>query len=137
MSCAARWRRGRGPAGGDRPDHGRHRRPAGAVRRLRRRLGARLAPGDGFRAATPGRLDGRQDRRAARLRSAGPTLMRKLLAGDGAGATPAQRADIDNAITVFADEVGGSLPEPWSRTVRAAARSRANEAQAALSSTDP
>ena len=33
---------------------------------------------------------------------------------------------------MFADEVGGSLPEPWSRTVRAAARSRANEAQAAL-----
>ena len=33
---------------------------------------------------------------------------------------------------MFADQVGGSLPEPWSRTVRAAARSRANEAQAAL-----
>jgi hypothetical protein len=33
---------------------------------------------------------------------------------------------------VFATEVGGSLPEPWSRTVRAAARSRADEAQAAL-----
>ena len=33
---------------------------------------------------------------------------------------------------MFADEVGGSLPEPWSRTVRAAARSRADEAQAAL-----
>jgi hypothetical protein len=28
--------------------------------------------------------------------------------------------------------VGGSLPEPWSRTVRAAARSRADDAQAAL-----
>jgi hypothetical protein len=35
---------------------------------------------------------------------------------------------------VFASEVGGSLPEPWSRTVRAAARSRADEAQAALGS---
>jgi GTP-binding protein EngB required for normal cell division len=73
----------------------------------------------------PGRL-------AARLRGAGPTSVRKLLAGDGAGITQAQRADIDNAITAFAGEVGGSLPEPWSRTVRAAARSRANEAQAAL-----
>ncbi len=73
----------------------------------------------------PGRL-------AARLRGAGPTSVRKLLAADDAGTTQAQRADIDNAITVFADEVGGSLPEPWSRTVRAAARSRANEAQAAL-----
>jgi GTP-binding protein EngB required for normal cell division len=73
----------------------------------------------------PGRL-------AARLRGAGPASARKLLADDGAGTTQAQRSDIDNAITVFADEVGGSLPEPWSRTVREAARSRANEAQTAL-----
>ena len=72
----------------------------------------------------PGRL-------AARLRGAGPTP-RKLLVGDAADVAQAQRSEIDNAITVFADEVGGSLPEPWSRTVRAAARSRANEAQAAL-----
>ena len=73
----------------------------------------------------PGRL-------AARLRGAGPTSARKLLADDSADVVQAQRPDIDNAITVFADEVGGSLPEPWSRTVRAAARSRADEAQAAL-----
>jgi GTP-binding protein EngB required for normal cell division len=71
-------------------------------------------------------------RLVAWLRGAGPTSARKLLADDSAGTTQAQRADIDNAITAFADEVGGSLPEPWSRTVRAAARSRANEAQAAL-----
>ena len=69
---------------------------------------------------------------AARLRGAGPTSVRKLPLDDGAGTTQAQRADIDNAITVFADAVGGSLPEPWSRTVRASARSRAHEAQAAL-----
>jgi GTP-binding protein EngB required for normal cell division len=62
----------------------------------------------------------------------GRASARKLLAGDSGEARPAQRSDIDNAITVFADEIGGSLPEPWSRTVRAAARSRANEAQAAL-----
>jgi len=73
----------------------------------------------------PGRL-------AARLRGSGPAPARRLLAGEGADLAQAQRSDIDNAITVFADEVGGSLPEPWSRTVRAAARSRANEAQAAL-----
>jgi GTP-binding protein EngB required for normal cell division len=72
----------------------------------------------------PGRL-------AARLRGAGPTS-RKLLVGNAGDVAQAQRSDIDNAITVFADEVGGSLPEPWSRTVRAAARSRANEAQAAV-----
>jgi GTP-binding protein EngB required for normal cell division len=72
----------------------------------------------------PGRL-------AARLRGAGPTS-RKLLVGNAGDVAQAQRSDIDNAITVFADEVGGSLPEPWSRTVRAVARSRAAEAQAAL-----
>jgi GTP-binding protein EngB required for normal cell division len=73
----------------------------------------------------PGRL-------AARLRGAGPAPARKLLAGDLAEVAQAQRSDIDNAITAFADEVGGSLPEPWSRTVRAAARSKANEAQTGL-----
>ena len=68
-------------------------------------------------------------RLVARLRGRAP----KPLAADPAAAAPqAQRADIDNAITVFAGEVGGSLPEPWSRTVLAAARSRADQAQAAL-----
>jgi len=71
-------------------------------------------------------------RLAARLRGASPTSARKILAGDPAEVAQAQGSDIDNAITVFADEVGGSLPEPWSRTVRAAARSRANEAPSAL-----
>ena len=87
--------------------------------------GARERRAASFIGWLPGRL-------AARLRGAGPTSARKLLAGDGAGTTKAQRSDIDNAITVFADEVGSSLPEPWSRTVRAAARSRADEAQTAL-----
>ncbi len=69
-------------------------------------------------------------RLAARLR--GRTPVRKLLAGNPAETAQAQRSDIDNAITVFANEIGGSLPEPWSRTVLVAARSRADEAQAAL-----
>jgi len=69
-------------------------------------------------------------RLAARLRGQAPP--RKLLASEPAETGQAQRSDIDNAINVFASEVGGSLPEPWSRTVRAAARSRADEAQAAL-----
>jgi GTP-binding protein EngB required for normal cell division len=71
-------------------------------------------------------------RLAALLRGQGRASARKLLAGEGADPPQAQRSDIDNAITVFADEIGGSLPDPWSRTVRVAARSRANEAQAAL-----
>jgi hypothetical protein len=69
-------------------------------------------------------------RLAARLRGEAPP--RKLLASDPGQAGQAQQPDIDNAINVFAAEVGGPLPDPWSRTVRAAARSRADEAQSAL-----
>jgi GTP-binding protein EngB required for normal cell division len=69
-------------------------------------------------------------RLTARLRGQAPA--HKLVASAPGHAGQAQRSDIDNAINVFANEVGGSLPEPWSRTVRAAARSRAGEAQAAL-----
>jgi GTP-binding protein EngB required for normal cell division len=55
-----------------------------------------------------------------------------------AGPQQAQRSDIDNAITAFSDalltgERGGTpLPEPWSHTIRDAARSRAGHAQEAL-----
>ncbi len=69
-------------------------------------------------------------RMAARLRGQPPA--RKATAADSGDTTQAQRSDIDNAITAFADEVGAPLPEPWSRTVREAARSRADEAQAVL-----
>ena len=69
-------------------------------------------------------------RLAARLRGQAP--VQKLLASDSGSGGQAQRSDIDNAINTFAGEVGTSLPEPWSRTVRAAARSRADEAQSAL-----
>jgi len=106
-------------------------------------LTAASAKAAGVAAATE-TLNGARERRAmsyigwpparlvARLRGGAPISARKLLAGESADGAQAQRSDMDNAITVFADEVGGSLPEPWSRTVRAAARSRANEAQAAL-----
>ena len=66
----------------------------------------------------------------ARLRGQPP--VRKVLAGEPADVAQAQRSDIDNAVTAFAGEVGGSLPEPWPRVVLTAARSRADEAQAAL-----
>ena len=69
-------------------------------------------------------------RLVARLRGQRPA--HKLVAGDPAQSAQAQRSDVDNAINKFAAEVGGSLPEPWSRTVRAQARSRAGDAQAAL-----
>ncbi|HET9974802.1 MAG TPA: GTPase [Streptosporangiaceae bacterium] len=69
-------------------------------------------------------------RLTARLRGQAP--VQKLLTSDSASGGQAQRPDIDNAINVFSGEVGSSLPEPWSRTIRAAARSRADEAQSAL-----
>jgi GTP-binding protein EngB required for normal cell division len=49
-----------------------------------------------------------------------------------AGPSGAQQADIDKALTKLADEVGPPLPKPWSQTVRAAVRSRAEEIPAAL-----
>jgi hypothetical protein len=88
-------------------------------------IGARERRAAGYIGWPPGRL-------AARLRGGGPPPSRRLLAGAPADPAQAQRSDIDNAVTVFADEVGGPLPEPWSRTVRAAARSKAGEAQSAL-----
>ena len=45
----------------------------------------------------------------------------------------AQQSEMDSAITAFADAIGETLPDPWPRTVRAAARSRAAEVGGALS----
>jgi GTP-binding protein EngB required for normal cell division len=45
----------------------------------------------------------------------------------------AQQSEIDSAVTAFADAIGETLPDPWPRTVRAAARSRVPEVGAALS----
>jgi GTP-binding protein EngB required for normal cell division len=85
--------------------------------------GVRERRAAGYIGWPPGRL-------AGRLRGQPPA--RKATAADPGDTARAQRSDIDNAITAFADEVGASLPEPWSRTVREAARSRADEAQAVL-----
>jgi hypothetical protein len=49
-----------------------------------------------------------------------------------AGPSGAQQADIDSALTRFADGVGGPLPKPWSQTTRAAVRSRAEEIPGAI-----
>jgi GTP-binding protein EngB required for normal cell division len=85
--------------------------------------GVRELSAAGYIGWPPARLIGR-------LRGQPPA--RKVTAADAGDTAQAQRSDIDNAVTAFADEVGGSLPEPWSRTVREAARSRADEAQAVL-----
>jgi GTP-binding protein EngB required for normal cell division len=75
---------------------------------------------------------------AARLR--GRNRVRKTglwnIAGQlrslAAGTADAQPAEIDNALTAFGAEVGARLPAPWSRTVYAAARSRADAIPGAL-----
>jgi GTP-binding protein EngB required for normal cell division len=52
-------------------------------------------------------------------------------AGSGAGGRAAeavgqaQQSEVDNAITAFADSVGGTLPVPWAGSLREAARSNA------------
>jgi GTP-binding protein EngB required for normal cell division len=52
--------------------------------------------------------------------------------GGGVDGGAAQQADVDNAITVFADAVSANLPAPWPTTVRAAARSRVTQVPAEL-----
>jgi GTP-binding protein EngB required for normal cell division len=96
---------------------------AGAAAATETLNGVRERSAAGYIGWPPARL-------AARLRGEAPA--HKLVASAPGHAGQAQRSDIDNAINVFANEVGSSLPEPWSRTVRTAARSRADEAQAAL-----
>jgi GTP-binding protein EngB required for normal cell division len=54
------------------------------------------------------------------------------LRGITAGPSGAQQAEIDNALTRVADEDVPPLPEPWSRTVRSAVRSRSDDIPPAL-----
>jgi hypothetical protein len=54
------------------------------------------------------------------------------LRGAAAGSIGAQQAEIDNAITVLADDAGRGLPATWQASVRSAARSRASDIPAAL-----
>lgn len=55
------------------------------------------------------------------------------LRGLSAGPAGAQRAEIDNAITSFADGACPGLPAPWPATIRSAVRSRADDIPASLS----
>jgi GTP-binding protein EngB required for normal cell division len=75
---------------------------------------------------------------AERLTSRDPVRKVRLgklwdeLRGVRAGPSGAQQAEVDNALTRVADENVPQLPRPWSRTVRAAVRSRAGEVPAAI-----
>jgi len=75
---------------------------------------------------------------AERLTSPDPVRKVRLgklwdeLRGVTAGPSGAQQAEIDNALTKVADESVPALPRPWSRTVRAAIRSRSAEIPARI-----
>jgi hypothetical protein len=73
------------------------------------------------------RLTGRDPLRKERL-----GLLWNDLRAVSAGPAGAQQAAIDNALTEFGDRVAGSLPKPWSQTVKVAARSRADAIPAAV-----
>jgi GTP-binding protein EngB required for normal cell division len=75
---------------------------------------------------------------ADRLRSRNPARKIRLgklwqeLRGVTTGPSGAQQAEIDLALTHLADQVAPPLPRPWSRTVRSAVRSNADQIPAAL-----
>jgi hypothetical protein len=75
---------------------------------------------------------------AERLTSPDPVRKVRLgklwdeLRGVQAGPSGAQQAEIDNALTKVADESVPPLPPPWSRTVRAAVRSRSADVPARI-----
>ncbi len=73
------------------------------------------------------RLPGRDPVRKMRLGD-----LREELRGMVGGPVGAQRANIDNTLSALAADICTSLPEPWSRTVRAAARSQADQIPPAL-----
>ena len=76
------------------------------------------------RRALAARLTGWPAARLLRRRAAVPGLR-----GGGASAAEAagqaQQSEVDNAITLFADSVGGALPKPWAGSLREAARCNA------------
>ncbi len=75
------------------------------------------------------RLPGRDPVRKMRLGD-----LREELRGMVGGPVGTRQADIDNTLSALAGDLCGSLPEPWSRTVRAATRSQAERIPAELGS---
>lgn len=73
------------------------------------------------------RLSGRDPLRKVRL-----GMLWNDLRSVSSGPAGAQQAAIDNALNNFGDQLTESLPRPWSHTVKAAARSRAEEVPSAV-----
>jgi GTP-binding protein EngB required for normal cell division len=114
-----------------------------------RELGAALAEAAGVRAIGDSLRSARELRAAdyvgwpvswlvERLTSPNPARKVRLgrlweeLRDVTAGPSGAQQAEIDNALTWVADSRLPALPRPWSRTVRAAVRSKAEDIPAAI-----
>jgi hypothetical protein len=74
-----------------------------------------------------GWLRGRDPVRSVRMSRASADARIAVAAG-----ADAQQSEIDSAITVFAEAISESLPDPWPRTVRSAARSRASDISGTL-----
>jgi GTP-binding protein EngB required for normal cell division len=74
-----------------------------------------------------GWLPGRDPVRSVRMSRASADARIAVAAG-----ADAQQSGIDSAITVFAEAISESLPDPWPRTVRSAARSHASDISGAL-----
>ena len=95
---------------------------AAVVQAMATARGAQAARLTGWPAARLRRRPG-----PAALRGAGAAASR---AAEAAG--QAQQSEVDNAITAFADAVGGALPVPWAGSLREAARSNAPMVPSAL-----
>jgi hypothetical protein len=86
----------------------------------------------GAREAQAARFTGWPPARLVRRRRDPVRSLRAASNVSATGAGRAQQSEVDNAITGFADAVGGGLPEPWSTTLREAARSNAASVPSAL-----
>jgi GTP-binding protein EngB required for normal cell division len=86
------------------------------------------------RGAQAARLTGWPAARLLRRRAAAPAARSGASAGRQAAeaAGQAQQSEVDNAITAFADAVGGTLPKPWAASLREAARGNAGMVPQAL-----
>jgi energy-coupling factor transporter ATP-binding protein EcfA2 len=73
------------------------------------------------------RIRGRDPVRAMQLGD-----LREELRAIVSGPVGAQQAEIDNTLTALAGDIASDLPQPWSRTIRDAIRSRAREIPGAL-----
>jgi GTP-binding protein EngB required for normal cell division len=86
------------------------------------------------RGAQAARLTGWPFERLLHRRGALPAMRGGASAGRQAAeaAGQAQQSEVDNAITAFADSVGGALPKPWAASLREAARGNAGLVPQAL-----